>query len=114
MPTAEHLSTVAQDVERAGLLSAFDDRLVISTRVSPPPSHRACSCRMDRFASRSEGSGSATVLPAFEDVAKDHAAVDSWADPVSIVPLEHPEVFVAKLIGNLLDWHAGVGHERRG
>jgi hypothetical protein len=45
-------------------------------------------------------------------VAEDGPAIDSWSDPVAIVPLQHPEVFVAELIGDLLDGHPGVGHEQ--
>jgi len=30
------------------------------------------------------------------------------------VLLEHSEILVAELVGDLFDRHAGVGHERRG
>ena len=78
-----------------------------------PPIKQAVAVGSTDSPLRSEGSGPATLLPVFEDVAEDHSSIDSWADPVSIVPLEHPEVLVAKLISNLLDGHPCVGHERR-
>jgi hypothetical protein len=33
---------------------------------------------------------------------------------VAVVLLEHSQILVAELVGDLFDWHAGVGHERCG
>ena len=51
---------------------------------------------------------------AVEVLVEDVGSVDGGFDAVSVVLLEHAEVFVAELVGDLFDGHAGVGHEAGG
>ena len=43
----------------------------------------------------------------------DLASSDGWTNAVPVVLLEHAEVAVAQLVGDLLDGHSRVGHETR-
>jgi hypothetical protein len=42
------------------------------------------------------------------------SSVDGGTEAVAVVALEHAEVCMAELVGDLFDGHAGVGHEAGG
>ncbi|HUF98507.1 MAG TPA: hypothetical protein VMM60_10290, partial [Ilumatobacter sp.] len=46
--------------------------------------------------------------------AEDVGAVDGGFDAAAVVLLQHPEVFVAELVGRLFDGKSGAGHEAGG
>jgi hypothetical protein len=46
-----------------------------------------------------------------EDAVEDVGASDGGFDAVSVVLLEHAEVFVAELVGDVFDEKSGVDHQ---
>ena len=45
-----------------------------------------------------------------QDVVENMGAADGGFDAVAVVLLQHAEVFVAELVGDVFDGHSGVSH----